>query len=962
VVIKEKIKYHQVLANYFVVKSLYLDEAKKMPNNRKLVEQPFQQICGEKWEALEKTLTDLSFIEAKCNANMSDDLIKDYQNSLKYNDLPAIRRRIIKDFQDFFKEQSHILQVYPFLTFQQAINQPNASGPYIMAKKAIEASAVDCSWFELKNKQQTPSSTIFTRKIDSDYVSTCAVSPDGHKIASQSKDNNITIWNSETGATLFELKGHNSWVTCCRFTTKGDLIISSSQDSTIKIWDAKKGVLLRTLKGPGPIREFKIFPDGKKIITVFHNEKSIQIWDLWNGTLLKTFSASFGQPHSCDISPDGSWIIVGSDHYPEDKYILHLLNSKTGVVNKSFEAHLNSINSCCFFPNGRKLVSTSYDETVKVWNVSDGSLIMALEGHSESVNSCAVSPDGKLIITASDDHSLKLWNATSGKLISTFKGHSGEVAACSFFPDGKKFITASRDQTIKVCDVDGNPHAEIIDNRIKKYLISGRMIIALTCDNFIKIWDSESGNLVDTYSEDIVPVEAIESSSDHKRILTITNKLNDTNTILTVWDVLTSKPISTIYEDRRPWSISFSPDGSRIVTKGKDNDTLKVWNTAIGDIGQVIKVGDYSADFAFFSDGNRILLAYDKSPLKKNLPFQIWDLNTGSLEKTLTDPPGKIDVISISPNGNRVVASCNTPDLEINTINVWDTNSGSILEPFKKDYLKIAKLSSAGSFIVDNEFLIVSCLDKTTKLFDINTGVLLFSLKGQSPFKLFPDRKKIALSTGCGTLQIWNIKDGSLAGECKSSSNGIYSLEISPAGKEILASYDDNTLILWDAGLCQKLATFVAEVPILDISINSIETIIARDSGNNLSILSLKNSNSFQFIPEIQIKTETENLEVKIKKDPETSTDEYLCRKCGGKGMYSGQFFGSFLFYSLLIILCVWLLHYSKWWLILTVPVGMFSFFSIIVIISGLISGSRKCEKCRRTIYFLIKAPATSHN
>jgi WD40 repeat protein len=266
-----------------------------------------------------------------------------------------------------------------------------------------------------------------------------------------------------------------------------------------------------------------------------------------------------------------------------------------------------------------------------------------------------------------------------------------------------------------------------------------------------------------------------------------------------------------------------------------------------------------------------------------------------------------------------VAASCNTPDLGINTVNVWDTNTGSILGPFKEDSIKIARLNSSGSFTADNEFLIVSCIDKTTRFFDIQTGMLLFSLNGQGPFKLFPDRKKIALSTGDGTLQIWNIKDGSLAGECKGNPKGIYSLEISPEGKEILVTYDDNTLILWDVDSCHKLTTFVSEVPILDISINTTGTIIARDSGNNLSILSLKNSNRFPFIPD------------------------------------SGQLFGSFLFYSLMIIFCWWLLHHSHWWLFFVIPAGGFSVFSIITIIGSLLYGRRKCTKCGRTVYTLKK-------
>src|SRR5207247_668013 len=53
-------------------------ENKRTPNVRKVSELPFQQRRGEIWEELERTLCDLGFIEAKCSAGMTYELIGDY--------------------------------------------------------------------------------------------------------------------------------------------------------------------------------------------------------------------------------------------------------------------------------------------------------------------------------------------------------------------------------------------------------------------------------------------------------------------------------------------------------------------------------------------------------------------------------------------------------------------------------------------------------------------------------------------------------------------------------------------------------------------------------------------------------------------------------------------------------------------------------------------------------------------
>jgi WD40 repeat protein len=76
-----------------------------------------------------------------------------------------------------------------------------------------------------------------------------------------------------------------------------------------------------------------------------------------------------------------------------------------------------------------------------VWDIS-GKLIATLTGHQELVNSASFSPDGKRIVTTSVDNTAKVWDI-SGKLIATLTGHQDYVNSASFSPDGKRIVTAS---------------------------------------------------------------------------------------------------------------------------------------------------------------------------------------------------------------------------------------------------------------------------------------------------------------------------------------------------------------------------------------------------------------------------------------------------------------------------------------------------------------------------------------
>jgi WD40 repeat protein len=72
---------HASLAKYFSIMPNRVGE--QVLNFRRLAELPWQQTSGKVWKDLENTLTDLRFVEAKCMAGMTHDLIDDYQRALE---------------------------------------------------------------------------------------------------------------------------------------------------------------------------------------------------------------------------------------------------------------------------------------------------------------------------------------------------------------------------------------------------------------------------------------------------------------------------------------------------------------------------------------------------------------------------------------------------------------------------------------------------------------------------------------------------------------------------------------------------------------------------------------------------------------------------------------------------------------------------------------------------------------
>ena len=91
---------------------------------------------------------------------------------------------------------------------------------------------------------------------------------------------------------------------------------------------------------------------------------------------------------------------------------------------RTLEGHSASVDGVAVTPDGRRAVSASWDNTLKVWDLESGRELRTLEGHSGHVNGVAVTPDGRRAVSASEDNTLKVWDLDTGRELRTLEGHS----------------------------------------------------------------------------------------------------------------------------------------------------------------------------------------------------------------------------------------------------------------------------------------------------------------------------------------------------------------------------------------------------------------------------------------------------------------------------------------------------------------------------------------------------------
>ncbi|MEA5628030.1 tetratricopeptide repeat protein, partial [Nostoc sp. UHCC 0251] len=106
-----------------------------------------------------------------------------------------------------------------------------------------------------------------------------------------------------------------------------------------------------------------------------------------------------------------------------------------------------------------------------LWDVAIGKAVQTLTGHSSWVLSVVFSPDGQRLASASFDNTIKLWDVAIGKAVQTLTGHSSPVLSVVFSPDGQRLASASDDKTIIIWNLDLNKLVKDGCGLLNNYLV-----------------------------------------------------------------------------------------------------------------------------------------------------------------------------------------------------------------------------------------------------------------------------------------------------------------------------------------------------------------------------------------------------------------------------------------------------------------------------------------------------------
>jgi WD40 repeat protein len=435
-----------------------------------------------------------------------------------------------------------------------------------------------------------------------------------------------------------------------------------------------------------------------------------------------------------------------------------------------------------FYEDGKepsKYVFT--DRVAYIWDTRTGKDLLHLRRHRDHIASARFSPDGKQVVTSSWDNTAILWDAVSGKKLHEFVGHQCGLHTALFSPDGGRVLTvtsgrmvsgnaamwkameeknpnapAVRERDPGVIDRKGrsggsgsiffhlnvfgeNPVARLFDARTGKQLAalvkggeSGgfKFDLAKSWTVFSPTWltalDAQTGNHLGKWLEPRLPSITLPAFITSRVPLLRGHPGNSTAAafspdgklvaiafeqgVACLWDV--SKGGWPRLEQREHTgairALAFSPEGTRLATAGDDR-SVRILNLPLGKTALVLWGHEAAVRLVRFSPDGKFVLSGSADGT-----VRLWDVATGEQKAVLRGHGKEITSAEFRPDGQRILTTGAD-----GTARLWDVHPPREIAHVLRGHT--GKINSL-AFSPDGTRLLTAAGDDTPRLWDPATG------------------------------------------------------------------------------------------------------------------------------------------------------------------------------------------------------------------------------------------------
>lgn len=332
---------------------------------------------------------------------------------------------------------------------------------------------------------------------------------------------NIELWDLESNEKIKEIPTLDSLIYGLVFSQDGKYLAWIG-DQYATIWDVEEQKIFHILSKGSISTSVAFSPDAKFVITGDY-DGNLVLFDVQSGVKLQEIQGHNGKIYCISFSPDGKNIAtIGIDNK------ISIIDATDLKVIKQFDGFYNQISDInvpiAYSTEGNLFISWDIYNLL-TWEVENGNLLNKINAAGYIVAS--LSPDNKtVVVNTYNNQELKVWDITNGSLIQDLgKAAHGSVV----FIENGKYLLAKDNQFINVYETInwkklwkvtiptyGYSQPSFISNITYSQKAS---LFATQFAGHIVIWDSKTLSIInDLYLPDEYPYQNIRLSPDGKLI------------------------------------------------------------------------------------------------------------------------------------------------------------------------------------------------------------------------------------------------------------------------------------------------------------------------------------------------------------------------------------------------------------------------------------------------------------
>lgn len=500
----------------------------------------------------------------------------------------------------------------------------------------------------------TPPGGPLLRRVQFDLASALACADgDVHVLVA---DHTPVLCDMRSGKVVrrFELppsdENHGAYFTAVAFTCDGAQVLAGSNELAFVRWDRHTGALLHSCRGSGIVSTMTLCGDGERALTGGHNGE-VELWVTQTGALLRTLAATTGRSGRWRSPTMACWVCRRARARTVSD--CGISRPATSCVRSPAAARQS---------DGTRLVSTSDDAAVKVWNAHSRALVQAHRDPRRDVLAVSITADGARALSSSGDR-VELWDPGTGHEQGSVRNPADRERTCTAVLNraGTLLATGHFDGTVGVFDDESGP----------------------------PLWEApglEQGSRANIPVESGAAthghqgrVERMSFSRDGTQLLTVATRWN-----ARVWDARTGRIECQFGEPaRRVSAASFSGDGARLITiflvdgdsgqRGPEH-LASLWDMRTGALLATIEAAGPVNRAVVTSDGTSAFLGLADGSIG------LWDTQSGELTRGFVGHAKPIVGLSLGDDETRLLSGSRD-----GTLRLWDVPSGRLLSTIFAD-------------------------------------------------------------------------------------------------------------------------------------------------------------------------------------------------------------------------------------------------------------------------------------